>query len=484
MSQHRCAIGLFSCLFLGGFAQAKPNAPQLFCKVYPDSKTCQGGPPPCTLCHSIAPARNSFGAQVASHLAKGEARPLSDEAFAAALPAALKAVESLDADSDGVSNLEEISAGSLPGDANNKPILAAFSDAQRAAAGRGHWNVCGFDPAYAFKKVRMDFCGVEPARGEIADFSKLAADPSKWKPAIASALDSCLQSRYWLGKDGVVWNMANAKIRPINSVKAGPGAGPVPLADYYFDYDLFTYINSGDRDVRDLLVAQYFVKRTSDDPPAFRVLSEEELKAMPLPAGQNVPREKRAGMLTTRWFSTVNTMFTAIPRTTAAQAYRAYLGFDIAHMEGLHPVQGEPKEYDHKGVTAPTCAFCHSTLDPMAYVFTRYNGIIANNYAANRLNAFTATDTPDVTQTPEKGVVFGREVANLLEFAAVAANSEEFARKVVLDYWKLLIGREPQAIDQREYGILWRGLMDPNQSNYRVEKMLHGLILMEAYGKP
>lgn len=37
-------------------------------------------------------------------------------------------------------------------------------------------------------------------------------------------------------------------------------------------------------------------------------------------------------MLTTRWFLAKNTMVTPIPRTTAAQAYRAYLGYDIAKM--------------------------------------------------------------------------------------------------------------------------------------------------------
>jgi hypothetical protein len=417
-------------------------------------------------------------------LARGAPRPLSDEAFAAALPVALKAVEKDDADKDGVSNYDEIMAGSLPGDANSMPVAASCSPADKAAAAKGHWNVCGYDPVYVFRKVHMDFCGQSPSRAQTAAFAKLAMDRTLWEPALADALDGCLKSRYWLGKDGVVWNLANPKIRPVDSVKSGPGAGPVPLADYFFDYDLFTWINSGDRDVPDLLLAQYFVKRVSDSPPTLRVMTEEELKAIPMGQGQNVEQAKRVGMITTRWFTTVNTMFTAIPRTTAAQAYRAYLGFDIAHMEGLHPVEGEPKEYDHKGVTAPTCAYCHSTLDPLAYAFTRYNGIFANNYMPNRLNAFTKVDTADVAKAPEKGILLGHEVADLLEFGKVAANSEEFARKVAFDYWKLLVGREPQVTDQREYSALWRGLMDPNKSNYRVEKMLHALILTEAYGKP
>lgn len=463
---------------------AKPVAPVAFCKSYPNSKSCEGGPPSCSLCHSIAPARNTFGRQISEHMVPQSARPLTDAAFLGAISTALKAVERMDADQDGVDNLSEIQAGSLPADANSVPAPASCSPVEKAAASKGRWNVCNFDPVFAFRRVRMDFCGESPLRGEITAFSTLAGDRSLWEPVLLEHLNRCLTSRYWLGKDGAVWNLANPKIRPIDSVKSGPGEGPVPLADYFFDYDLFTYANSGDRDVRDLLLAQYFVKRTSDQPPSFRIASEEELRKLPVGSGQNVPPAKRAGMLTTRWFTTVNTMFTAIPRTTAAQAYRAYLGFDIAHMEGLQPVSGEPAEFDRKGVTAPTCAFCHSTLDPLSYPFSRYNGIFRNDFAPDRLNSFVRTEGPDVTKTPEKGMLFGKEVKDLLEFARVAADSPEFARNVVRDYWKLLIGREPQPRDQREYGALWRGLMDPKIYNYRVEKMLRGLILTEAYGKP
>jgi len=75
-------------------------------------------------------------------------------------------------------------------------------------------------------------------------------------------------------------------------------------------------------------------------------------------------------MLTTRWFLAKNTMLTPVPRTTAAQAYRAYLGYDIAKLEGLQPVAGEPVDYDRKRVTAEQCAVCHSTLDPLSYPFS------------------------------------------------------------------------------------------------------------------
>ncbi len=463
---------------------AKPPAPAALCKLYPQSKSCEAGLPQCTLCHTVTPARNAFGEQVRKNLSPGVARPLKDADFTAGLAAALKTVEKLDADGDGVNNLAELTAGSLPGDATSLPVVVACSPQQKAVAGKGRWNVCGYDAVYAFRKVKLDFCGETPSRADVAAFAKLAGDRAKWEPALAAALNGCLTSRYWMGTDGVLWSLANPKVRPIDSVKSGKNQGAVPLADYEFDYNLFVYASTGDRDVRDLLRAQYFVKRESDDPVKLRVLTEDELKAMPRLAGQSVVPEKRAGMITTKWFLTANTMFTSVPRTTAAQAYRAYLGFDISKMEGLHPVDAEPKEYDRKGVTESTCAACHSTLDPLTYPFSRYNGITATNYAPARLNGFTRVDGPEVVNTPEEGVIFGHKVADLMEWSKVAANSEPFAQKVVADYWKLLIGREPQPLDQKEYTALWRGLMDPKTHNYRVEKMLHALILTDAYGKP
>ena len=191
-------------------------------------------------------------------------------------------------------------------------------------------------------------------------------------------------------------------------------------------------------------------------------------------------------MLTTQWFLGLNTMFSAMPRTTAAQAYRAYLGADISAGEGLRPVDGEPTDVDNKGVDAAGCAGCHSTLDPLTYPFSRYNGFFAFNYAAERMNGFTRTDGPRVNQTPEHGILLGKPVKDLLEWGQVAANSDPFAKKVVLDYWKLLIGREPdvQAADQTEYAHLWRGLKSKEAYDYRVEKMLHALILTNAYGRP
>lgn len=466
-------------------ADAKPPAPEAFCKTYPSSQACQTGFADCTTCHTIAPARNSFGQMLADRIQPGVARPLSDQDFLSALPGALKQVEELDADGDGFSNIVELLGGSLMASAESAPVSTACTAEQAKHASASGWNTCAFDAEYAFKKVHMDFCGRSPTRTEMIDFRKVRSDETKSRARIGEVLNQCLASAHWIGKDGVVWNLANAKIRPAHTVKSGNDAGPVPLGDYDDDYNLFVWANSGDRDVRDLLLAQYFVKRVSDNPVTLEKISEEELAKRDRGTKQPVPVEKRAGMITTRWFSAVHTMFTAIPRTTAAQAYRAYLGFDIAKMQGLQPVPHEPVDYDAKGVGAPQCAACHSTLDPMAYAFTRYNGISGGySYDEKRLEGYVKVDGPRVKDAPKSAVILGQPAADLVEMAKIAANSDAFARKVVYDYWKLLVGREPTIQDQAEYNRLWQQLKAPTEFNYRVDKLLHALVLTNAYGRP
>jgi len=329
-----------------------------------------------------------------------------------------------------------------------------------------------------------------------------------------------LDSAFWQGKDGVLWNLANAKILPESSLKSGDGAADITLADYEDDYNLFVYINTDDRDVRELLTAKYHAVRQPDGAlvrvdrtPVEDIMARESEDNEDV--AQLVPQDRRAGMLTTRWFLAKNTMFTPVPRTTAAQAYRAYLGYDIAKLEGLQPVAGEPVDYDRKGVTAEQCAVCHSTLDPLSYSFSRYDGIGGGdegnggdaedflnpdmqmdmdfnadgtvngtfaNYSSGRLERFVGEAGPQIVETPEAGLLFGQPVANLVEWAEVAANSEPFARKVVLDYWRLLVGEDPQAGAEAEFETLVQRLSSEHE--YRVERMLADLIATEAYGAP
>lgn len=480
-------IGLVGQAVVTPSAVAKPPATAAFCSIYPSAKACESGTASCATCHTVPPARNLFGAQIEARLSARHQRPFGDDVFMAALPGALKEIEQDDADNDGVTNLAEIMAGSQMADAGSKPLAQACAapDAAKAAASR--WNTCNYDPVYAFKKVSLDFCGVSAKRADVAAIEKIKGDRKAWQAALSAKLDECLDSRYWTGKNGAVWNIANSKIRPAHVVKSGEKAGPVPLGDYDDDYNLFTWANTDDRDVRQLLLADYFVKRVSDAPLKLEVIPEDELAKRPFPTQQRISKDKRAGMISTRWNQASNTMFTPVPRTTAAQAYRAYLGYDISKMEGLMPVNHEPEDFDAKGVKSPECAVCHSTLDPLTYPFTRYNGIGGGyNYDPDRLKGYVRSEGPRIVEAPESGVVLGQPVKDLREWAQVAANSDPFASKVVADYWKVLVGRDASVHgqDKEEFNRLWRDLKNPNAYNYRVEKMLHGLILTNAYGRP
>ncbi|TNE46472.1 MAG: hypothetical protein EP343_22965 [Deltaproteobacteria bacterium] len=472
-------------------AQAQPSAPGALCQLYPESPLCSSGSVACTTCHSTPPALNDFGRQIQEKLLPGQPRPLKSADFEQGLKDALKAVESMDADGDGVSNLDELKAGTLPGNASSKPDTGSGSC--KKPVDKYGWDTCGVDLRYVFKKVNLDFCGKSPTYEAIEEFDK-SADK---KAAIMTKFKACLDSKYWMGENGALWRMAHSKIRPLVAIKSGPGAGPIPLADYNHDYYLFTYSQIDDHDARDILKAQYYVSMAPLKDDALCKGSQgggvcytevDSLGGNTRDEGdsrQNTAKSRRAGILTMRWNLVFFTMFNAVPRATAAQAYRAYLGLDIARMEGLFPVRNEPADYDNKDVRTAGCASCHSTLDPLSYPFSRYNGIRAPfaGYDGARLKAFVANEGSRIQYVPEAGVIFGKRVANLVEWADVAANSDQFARATVLDYWKMLFGHKPiQPTALRDYETLWRNFK--TTYNYRVEKMLEALIQTEAYGAP
>ena len=469
-------------------AAAKPAASQAFCQQYPQSPGCDAGVVECAMCHTTPPARNLYGGQVEGELLAGQARPLSDMIFLSGLPAALSAVEALDADGDGVSNLQEINLGTSPSDASSVPTTNGCTPELRGEP----YDVCAYDASYVYRKLHLDFCGYTPSRAEQRAFAQ-RPDPMA---ALDDALSACLRSEFWRGRDGVLWNMANSKIIPTAAIKSGAeDPGPIPLADYLDDYQLYVYTQIDGHDTRDLLTADYFVAREVDEQgrsqyTPFQRSPIQDYNLRGEGGAQAVARNRRAGMLTHRWFLMRNTMFTGLPRTTAAQAYRAYLGLDLSRMEGLTPVPQEPRDYDNKGVAAPECASCHSTLDPLTYPFSRYEGIqggtgsfrLPFSYNASRLDAFKEVDGDSIAQTPEVGFLFGQEVRDLRQWAQVAASSEEFARARVMDYWRVIFGEDPRPVEQAEFNALWRALMAKH--SYSIDAMLHDLIKTEAYGVP
>ncbi len=451
-------------------ALARPPGPQGVCATYPGVPACVGQLPACTVCHVAAPQLNVFGLQVQGWLAPAAPRPLSDGDFALALPAALRAVENLDADGDGATNLAELQAGTLPADRTSAPGGTACTGGENPA-----YAVCRYDSRYVYRKLLLDFCGASPTWAQLQAFTAL---PEAGRLASLDAeLDRCLHSEFWLGKNGQLWRLAHAKVRPVGSLKSGEDQGQIPLADYYDDYALFAYTHSGDRDVREVLTATYFVRRDTG-PTRYTAVSS-------LPT-QAVDVAHRAGVMSSTWSLVYFVMFTALPRNAAAQMYRAYLGLDIAKQEGLYSVAGEPKDYDRKGVTATACAACHATLDPLSYPFRNYNGITFNGdyarYVPRRLETYFADLTPTITDIPEQGSLLGQPVADLRAWARVAADSDAFAIATVGDFWRFLLGHPPRPEENADFVALWQGLKTTH--HYRVEQMLHALIRTEAYGAP
>lgn len=175
---------------LGGVALAKPPAGGVFCTKYPTSPECVGRQPSCAYCHVAPPQRNVFGASLESRLAPGAPRPLSDGDFSMALPGALAAVESLDADADGVTNLVEVQKGTQPADANSKPN-------ERACAGGSNpqFNVCAYDFRYVYKKVLLDFCGASPSYAEVKSFLSRPSDDDR-RAFLTAEIDRCTKTDF------------------------------------------------------------------------------------------------------------------------------------------------------------------------------------------------------------------------------------------------------------------------------------------------
>ena len=463
----RLSLSLLALALCTSAAQAMPTGPQAICTVWPEAADCAGGQPDCTTCHTAPPARNAFGAALQERL---EGSPFTNATFLDAAIAALPALADLDSDGDGYPNLVELEAGFLPGDANSHPADEVEGP---CASVNPQYNVCGFDGRYAYKKVSLDVCGFSPSFEDLEAVGGM--DPGAQREAIAGLLDECLDSEFWQGRDGVIWQLAHKKVRPIAAIKSGTGAGPVPLGNYDDDYGLFVHTQTDDRDAREVLTAEYYIQ-VRENPTRYLV--------RPTIIGQNAQEGRRAGMITMRYFFVVNTMFTAVPRTTAAQAYRAYLGLDISRSEGLIPAPGEVIDYDEKGINAPACATCHTTLDPLTYPFTRYEGISGGTgrYNANRMQRASLVEGARIREVPEAGYLFGEPVADLVEWARVAADSAQFKRATVRDYWRILVGDDPTDDTADEFDRLVDDFGDAHA--YQVERMLHALVQTEAYGAP
>jgi hypothetical protein len=458
-------------------ADARPEGPRVFCETYPEVPECAGQVVTCTTCHTSVdpPAWNSFGLALLSARGAG--------GFTEAIAEALRAVEDEDADGDGVTNLDEIRLGTLPGDARS--VWLPPDDAPGSEWAPNLWyDVEGYDHAFALRRVMVLYCGESPTYEQLQAMRELADDPAMQRVRLHEQLESCLRSQWW--RQIGVRELADAKIKPIRAVGAATNVvisgQRVVLADYEWDYRLWRWVMTDDRDVRDLLLAQYHVAEPKPGAlePIEGVLADPP-KPGQLAGGQPLEVERRAGMITTQWFLMSNTMFSALPRTTAAQAYRAYLGMDISLSEGILPVVGEPSDIDQKGVDQPACANCHSTLDPLAYAFAYYTGIILPQGTGLYSPSRPSAEMPGWDADAQAAVILGRQVADLLEWAQVASESDEFKRNMAAMFFTHALGHEPRPDEQAEFVALWRALPGDGWS---ANRLIHRLVDTQAFGAP
>ncbi len=458
-----CVVGLTSA------ARARPSAPAIVCQSLPDLSECAGTVVGCPLCHESTdpPTWNPFGASI-QHALQGAS-------FEQDLPRALMAVEGLDSDGDGVSNLEELEQGTQPG----KPDALIAADSSGAPNPR--YRLGQYDAAFAYRRVMTLYCGRSPRYDEL---QALAAgdDP---RAMIHAALTECLRSDFWRKEQ--LPRLADKRIRPLRAIGSEAVATVagfrLVVGDYQFDYRMWQFVLSNDRDMRELLTADYFVLQAEDGSLVQTWDTIEAPDLLALGGGQLVERGRRAGMITSQWFLAFNTMFSVLPRSTAAQAYRAYLGTDIAASEGLFPVAREPVDIDKKGVANPRCATCHSTLDPLAYAFMAYEGIELTiflpfgAYNANR-GRERLPGWDDAKQVP---YLFGQPVKDLIQWAHVAAESDAFARNMAEVFFEHALGRKPELGDQPEFAQLWKSC---RADGYSANRLIARLVDTLSFGAP
>ena len=439
---------------LAGQAQAIPENSSLFCAERPSSRLCSSGTASCAVCHQgLPPSLNTFGADLKVTLhATGGFEPTA-EGFRRYLSGGLTALAPIDSDRDGATNGDEIAAGSMPGDPLSVPDPTTPPRV--------------YDQRLAFRRAELTYCGLSPSFEEMVAF---AAAPDK-KVAIHALVTRCLRSPYW--RDHSLPRLADAKIRPIKAL--GVEGNPFILGDYRYDYRLFVYALSGDHDARDLLRADYHV--LEDGSLSREVIPRTEIEnRVVVGNGQPLVAEKRAGLVTTQWFIAVNTMFAMLPRATAAQAYRSYLGLDVAKSQGLYPVAGEPRDVDHMNVKAPACAACHATLDPLAYSFANYMGFTGGDGRIYPVGSYNPGRTPWGAQ----GYLFGEPVADLLDWTNRAANSPAFAQATVAMFYRHALGHEPAgSAELGDFETLWRNFM---ADSYSAERLIHKLVDSKSFG--
>ena len=262
------------------------------CDAWPDIASCRGRVAECSLCHTsidpysatgaIGPAWTPFGARFFMTSSKEEAccgpgaSPSSCEgawvgntpgdhvtwecysdAFVSELHTTLEGLLAdpfADIDGDCVHDHTELVLGTDPSDPEDAP-WQPFVPPEPAGEPNPWYDVGAWDPAFAFRRVKTIYCGESATYAEQQAFAA-ADDPYA---AVHAALDACLASVYWYARG--LPRIGDELIRPARmiSTDADAGAGFPALADYNYDFRLFAWVMSGDRDARQLLLADFHV---------------------------------------------------------------------------------------------------------------------------------------------------------------------------------------------------------------------------------
>lgn len=487
-------LAFVAVLSTGSVASARPEGPSVFCATYPESAACLGRTPGCELCHdSTFPASwNGYGLAIIGALPR-------QASFADELPAALALIESADSDMDGVSNVQELMDGTAPGDATSVyEAMPQLSDVPNP-----FYDIGNYDVAFAYRRASALYCGRSPTYEEMAPFRDANTSDADKRALMHERVSSCLDADYWRLEG--LQRLADDRIRPIKNISSDTDLliGVLDwqlkssMGDYNYDYRMWTHILTEDRDARDLLLAQYYIAEDPDGTWRVETNMIQNPDAQSTAGGQLLEQPYRAGMMTTMWFLARNTMFSDMPRTTAAMVYRAYLGLDISRTEGLIPVPGEPDDIDNKGVQEPRCAGCHSTLDPLAYAFAKYEGLdyeldffrlfglvagLSPNFAFGSFDATRPSRLmPGWSDAEQQPYIFGQPVDDLREFAQVAVESDAFARNLANIFYVHALSREATTTELGEFGMLWQSLPE---DDFSANRLIHRLIDTDAFGVP
>jgi len=195
-------------------AWARPSAASIVCETFPEAAECSGKVVNCSLCHtSTNPAAwNAFGLAVMGELNRAPTDPdrfeSREEFFRAALPNALESLLDADSDDDGASNRDELLQGTGPGDAASLWMAPPAPD----GAPNQHYKLNSYDPAFAFRRAHILYCGRSPDYEQQSEFAALT-DEEEIRTRLHAAVSTCLDSDHW-GRVALR-ELADKRVRPL-----------------------------------------------------------------------------------------------------------------------------------------------------------------------------------------------------------------------------------------------------------------------------